>query len=215
MEELILFIKNHYEAILSVLTFIISMINLIYLIFTNKKKIAFKIENYTSADVDSKNFYMFNMEFMNKSRLSISINDLIFVDRTDTYSIIKFPKLLAEKSTTRNKEVIRHQRHQEVHSTKFPINITGLTSEQRFIVMYGPEKFENEKIKIILLTNRGKINIRDYATINELICLANLNSVFINDGLEQPERLKRLNQIAISQMQILNNTDIKYLNGGM
>ena len=61
-------------------------------------------------------------------------------------------------------------------------------------------------------------NIRDYATINELICLANLenlNSVFINDGLEQPERLKRLNQIAISQMQILNNTDIKYLNGGI
>ena len=61
-------------------------------------------------------------------------------------------------------------------------------------------------------------NIRDYATINELICLANLenlNSVFINDGLKQPERLKRLNQIAISQMQILNNTDIKYLNGGI
>lgn len=154
MEELILFIKNHYEAILSVLTFIISMINLIYLIFTNKKKIAFKIENYTSADVDSKNFYMFNMEFMNKSRLSISINDLIFVDGTNRYSIIKSPRLLAEKSTTRNKEVIRHQ---EVHSTKFPINITGLTSEQKFIVMYGPEKFENEEIEIILLTNRGKI----------------------------------------------------------
>ena len=57
-------------------------------------------------------------------------------------------------------------------------------------------------------------NIRDYATINELICLAsleNLNSVFINDSLKQPERLERLNKIAISQMQILNNTDIKYL----
>ena len=57
-------------------------------------------------------------------------------------------------------------------------------------------------------------NIRDYATINELICLANLenlNSVFINDGLKQPERLERLNKIAISQMQILNNNDIKYL----
>ena len=61
-------------------------------------------------------------------------------------------------------------------------------------------------------------NIRDYATINELICLANLenlNSVFINDGLKQSERLIRLNQIAISQMQILNDSDIKYLNGGM
>ena len=59
-------------------------------------------------------------------------------------------------------------------------------------------------------------NIRDYASINELICLANLenlNSVFINDGLKQSERLIRLNNIAISQMQILNDSDIKYLKG--
>ena len=57
-------------------------------------------------------------------------------------------------------------------------------------------------------------NIRDYATMNELICLANLenlNSVFINEGLKQSERLKKLNKIAISQMQVLNDTDIKYL----
>ncbi len=57
-------------------------------------------------------------------------------------------------------------------------------------------------------------NIRDYATMNELICLSNLenlNSVFINEGLKQSERLEKLNKIAISQMQILNDTDIKYL----
>ncbi len=57
-------------------------------------------------------------------------------------------------------------------------------------------------------------NIRDYANINELICLANLenlNSVFINDGLKQSERLERLNKIAISQIKILNNADIKYI----
>ena len=62
--------------------------------------------------------------------------------------------------------------------------------------------------------NNLKGNIRDYATINELICLANLetlNSVFINEGLKQSERLEKLNKIAISQIQILNNTDIKYL----
>ena len=53
-------------------------------------------------------------------------------------------------------------------------------------------------------------NIRDYASMNELICLANLenlNSVFINDGLNQPKRLERLNKIAISQMKILNNSN--------
>ena len=57
-------------------------------------------------------------------------------------------------------------------------------------------------------------NIRDYATMNELICLANLenlNSVFIKEVLKQSERLEKLNKIAISQMQILNDTDIKYL----
>lgn len=56
-------------------------------------------------------------------------------------------------------------------------------------------------------TNPGlKGNIRDYATINELICLSNmksLNAVLINDGLSQRERLIKLNQIAIHQMKIL------------
>jgi len=62
-------------------------------------------------------------------------------------------------------------------------------------------------------TNNPKLdgNIRDYASINELICLSNLenlNSVFINDGLSQSIRLERLNKVAISQMKILNNTDM-------
>ena len=60
-----------------------------------------------------------------------------------------------------------------------------------------------------------KGNIRDYATINQLICLSNmenLNSVFINDGLPQSERLEKLNKIAIHQMQVLENmTGIKLL----
>ena len=55
--------------------------------------------------------------------------------------------------------------------------------------------------------NPGKKgNIRDYANVAQLVCLANLenlNAVFINEGLEQSERLLKLNQIAISQMKIL------------
>lgn len=55
-----------------------------------------------------------------------------------------------------------------------------------------------------------KGNIRDYATINQLICLSNLenlNAVFINDGLNQSARLARLNEIAIKQMTILETLD--------
>ena len=57
-------------------------------------------------------------------------------------------------------------------------------------------------------------NIRDYATINELICLANMeniNSVLINDGMPQGERLVKLNQIAIHQMQVLENSENRKL----
>ncbi len=51
-----------------------------------------------------------------------------------------------------------------------------------------------------------KGNIRDYASINELICLSNmenLNSVFISESRPQRERLLLLNQIAMRQMEIL------------
>ena len=54
-----------------------------------------------------------------------------------------------------------------------------------------------------------KGNIRDYATINELICLSNMeniNAVLINDGIPQGKRLVKLNQIAIHQMQVLEET---------
>jgi hypothetical protein len=57
-----------------------------------------------------------------------------------------------------------------------------------------------------------KGNIRDYATINELICLSNMeniNAVLINDNVPQSDRLRKLNQIAIQQMRILQEVESK------
>lgn len=59
-----------------------------------------------------------------------------------------------------------------------------------------------------------KGNIRDYATINELICLSNmenLNAVFINENIPQTERLIKLNQIAIQQMKVLHEVENRKL----
>lgn len=60
-----------------------------------------------------------------------------------------------------------------------------------------------------------KGNMRDYASINKLICLSNLeniNSVLINESVLQPERLIKLNKIAIQQMTLLNDIENrKYL----
>ena len=51
-----------------------------------------------------------------------------------------------------------------------------------------------------------KGNIRDSATTEQLLVLANLenlNAQFIRDGLAQDERLHKLNEIAIYQMELL------------
>jgi hypothetical protein len=57
-------------------------------------------------------------------------------------------------------------------------------------------------------------NVRDYAGIEQLLVLANMegmNAEFIHMGLAQGERLKRLNQIAIRQMQVLTSSNLKAL----
>nr|WP_269848989.1 hypothetical protein [Methanosarcina horonobensis] len=49
-------------------------------------------------------------------------------------------------------------------------------------------------------------NMRDHATVEQLLVLANIESMnaeFIHMGVEQRERLKRLNKIAIRQMKTL------------
>jgi hypothetical protein len=59
-------------------------------------------------------------------------------------------------------------------------------------------------------------NVRDYASIEQLLVLANMegmNAEFIHMGLLQGERLKRLNQIAIRQMQVLTSSNLKSLPG--
>ena len=58
----------------------------------------------------------------------------------------------------------------------------------------------------------AKGNIRDTATIEQLMVLSNLesmNAVFIREGLSQSERLFRLNQIAIFQLQSLWKEPVK------
>ncbi len=94
-----------------------------------------------------------------------------------------------------------------------------------------PQKLSKEKINIIYANEADilnvalfgitakewreanpklKGNIRDYADISQLVCLANLenlNAVFINEGLKQSERLEKLNDIAIAQMNIIIQND--------
>ena len=63
-----------------------------------------------------------------------------------------------------------------------------------------------------------KGNIRDHATAEQLLVLANLetlNAHFIKEGLSQTERLVKLNETAIYQMELFADTSVlKRLQGG-
>jgi len=95
--------------------------------------------------------------------------------------------------------------------------IRNASGTNRFILTAKEWIERTNAIGIIAKTGRyggtyahpeDKGNIRDYATINQLICLSNmenLNAVFINEGMPQQERLHKLNQIAIQQMTVLES----------
>ena len=97
-------------------------------------------------------------------------------------------------------------------------NSAGLN---RFVLSVKQWIERTNAIGIIAKTGRygGTYAHKDIAfefasSINQLICLSNLeslNSVLINKGTSQSERLKELNKVAIQQMAVLENTNSRKL----
>ena len=86
------------------------------------------------------------------------------------------------------------------------------------------ENFKNDYISLTDIAKEWreenpklKGNIRDYASLNELLILANMesyNAILIEKGMEQKERMIELRKLARTQLMSLeniNNVDIKKL----
>ena len=57
-------------------------------------------------------------------------------------------------------------------------------------------------------------NMRDYASIEQLLVLANMesyNSTLIEEGLSQQERIIKLNEMARNQIKVLQRNNVKIL----
>lgn len=136
----------------------------------------------------------------------------------ELYLIKEFQRLKAEEQKqigwSAKRELAKLNYHIHTDAIKHNLMPPELTSAQKSFIyadeadmlnvaLFGMTAAEWRKSNPDL-----KGNIRDYANINQLICLSNmenLNSVFINDGISQEERLERLNKIAIQQMNVLEN----------
>ena len=140
------------------------------------------------------------------------------------YLIEEFQRLKAEEQKvlgwTAKRELAKINYHIHTDAIKQNLIPQELTPQQKSYVYADEADMLN--VALFGMTAKEwrdtypdqKGNIRDYATINQLICLANmenLNAVFINKGMSQHERLTELNKIAIQQMRILENAETREL----
>ncbi len=148
----------------------------------------------------------------NKEISVISIDEKDYISLTDMVKNIENGLALIEK-WLRNKNTIEFLGiWEEMYNPNFNSpEFEGIKNEADMlnVAMFGMTAKQWRDVNPDL-----KGNIRDYATINQLICLSNmenLNAVFINEGLSQSVRLEKLNKIAIQQMKVLENIDDRKL----
>lgn len=137
----------------------------------------------------------------------------------ELYVAKEFQRLKSEEQKhlgwSAKRELAKINYHIHADAIKQNLIPTALTPQQKAVV-YAEEA---DVLNVALFGMTAKQwreanpnlegNIRDYATINQLICLSNiekLNSVLITEGMPQKKRLIRLNQLAIYQMRILEGT---------
>ena len=134
----------------------------------------------------------------------------------ELYLVTEFKRLKIEEQKSlgwsAKRELAKINYHIHTDAIKHNLIPIELTPQQTSIIYANEADVLNVALFGVTAKEWRKINpnlkgnIRDYATINELICLSNmenLNAVFITEGLPQQERLIKLNQIAIQQMRIL------------
>jgi hypothetical protein len=138
----------------------------------------------------------------------------------ELYLVSEFKRLKIEEQKaigwSAKRELAKINYHIHTDAIKYNLIPAELTQQQTSIIYASEADVLNVALFGITAkewreTNPDlKGNIRDYATINELICLSNmenLNAVFVNEGLSQRERLIKLNHIAIQQMRVLREVE--------
>lgn len=112
-----------------------------------------------------------------------------------------------------------------IHTDAIKVNLIPPTLTKKQITLVYASEADVLNMALFGMTakewrdaNKDKTgNMRDYATIAQLICLSNLenlNAMFISQGETQSERLRKLNHIAIDQMRILaDHSGVRKLSG--
>ncbi len=144
----------------------------------------------------------------------------------ELYLIKEFQRLKVEEQKalewTAKRELAKVNYH--IHTDAIKENIVPTLSEEQLKFVYADEA---DLLNVALFGKTAaqwreenpdkKGNIRDYATIEQLLVIANmesLNAYLIEQQIPQAERLKQLNNMARSQLRVLQQTNSPLLTDG-
>ena len=138
--------------------------------------------------------------------------------------ITEFQRLKKEeqkgKEWTAKRELAKVNYHIHTNSIKENLIIPELTKEQIYFTYASEADLLNVALFGITASEwrrnnkELKGNMRDYASVEQLLILANMesyNAILIEQELKQSERIMLLNKMAKSQMKVLTNKNINYL----
>lgn len=139
------------------------------------------------------------------------------------YIIKEFQRLKSDEQAQLGWNVKRElsKINYKIHTDAIKENIVPTLSEKQANFIYASEA---DLLNVALFGKTAsewrkenptlKGNIRDYATMEQLICLSNMeniNAYLIEQKKSQSERIVELNRIAIKQMQVLTNNNDRLL----
>ena len=126
-----------------------------------------------------------------------------------------------ELEWTSKRELAKVNYH--IHTDAIKENIVPTLTEEQLKYVYADEA---DLLNVALFGKTAgewrkenptlKGNIRDYATVEQLLVIANMesyNAILIEQGVSQAERLQRLNEMARSQLRVLQQIDTSHLLG--
>lgn len=137
--------------IISTISLLLSLSNLIILFISKFKKLEINLVSYRIVKLKDFYFHQFQIQILNKSQLPISIKS---ISCNDIFSP-KMPHLVKESNHTNSagiKESIKTM------TFPFPINLSSLEGTSGYLEFKSISKIELSALYLDVFTNRGKIS---------------------------------------------------------
>lgn len=143
--------------IIGIIGFILSLINFVYVLENNRKKLNIRFGDMNVSDYyEGKDVLKVHFSFENESQLPISITRIQLVIEKELYDCLRLPVIIEEVTRKRETEIYDRDL---IKSISVPINLDSLSAESGFLAFSIPQDklSKNEKVLTFrICTNRGK-----------------------------------------------------------